>query len=726
MSEDSKDADTERSRGIKRVRQACSNCRRKKVRCSGERPSCSFCTRLDQECHYLRENVWDDWDPVGQVVGSSSVTDENLIARVTSLEAKLTELSHLNAFIPALTNALGQRSSIEQPSLAGLNDLWNERSPHAHSNETTSPKRTLQSSFQELPPASVLEGACNTFFHYCHNQPYTFFHEGNSRQRLLNGAWPSYLLFAFLASAMRYSTDPWFDGKHAAALEEYASNSWKLIVTSGCAVEEGADTAVVQAISLLAIIDSAAGRRRAAWVKIGLAVRISQDLHLMMEPDVNLPPIEQEERRRLFWSIYLLDRFVSCSKQRPPAILDADCQVQLPGDEADFRQGIYKKTDTLTILGTGASSAHSSCKPSQFALLVLMVCVLGRCARYMLDNREGTEERAPFNPSSEYVTISSVLLYYESFIDSGNPVDQAVRQGTHKQDLQIDQQMVGHVIFTRVLFHLCHCILNHPFLLRQRVISTPAKTPTTWLARSLETGVEHAGLLTKVFLDAKNSGCMVAGSFYGYCLLISGTIHALYTHSQDSELQQESLENLVCDLGYLDDIAKYWKNTTLIASGLRTFWSHSAKFSVLLSSKPLLSSFGDSELDILWTSVDYGVMSDPDKSLSQSVAASTSSPLAWGMSPWKEGNDVGDPITGTDNCHFLPESTVSENAPSHSSTQTLGHAMSISSTQPFLQLNTIFQSPHAYMDFGISEQSSLSPNGVQTFPHTSTRTQSLK
>lgn len=32
--------------------------RRKKVRCSGERPACSFCERLNQECHYLEENSW--------------------------------------------------------------------------------------------------------------------------------------------------------------------------------------------------------------------------------------------------------------------------------------------------------------------------------------------------------------------------------------------------------------------------------------------------------------------------------------------------------------------------------------------------------------------------------------------------------------------------------------------------------------------------------------------
>ncbi|KIW81121.1 hypothetical protein Z517_04144 [Fonsecaea pedrosoi CBS 271.37] len=623
---------------------------------------------------------------------------EDLIARVASLETKLAQLSQLNALIPTLTNASGQSKLLDGGSVTALNDTgtWSDRSLHSPSVGSTSPQSVQRRSFQELPPISVLENACNTFFQYCHNQPYTFFHEGNFRERLQQGTWPNYLLFAFLASALRYSTDPWFEGKHSDALEEYAAASWRLIVGCGCAVEEGADTAVVQAISLLAVIDSAAGRRRAAWVKIGLAVRISQDLHLMMDPATSLPETVREERRRLFWSIYLLDRFVSCSKQRPPAILDSDCQVQLPCDELDFRQGIAQKTETLTNLGTGASSGHPAYRPGQFALLVLMACVLGRCARYMLDNRDFAEERAPFNPQSDYVTISSILLYYESFIDSGRAVEEIVRLGMLKQDGVVDQQMVGHMILARVLFHLCHCLLNHPFLLRQRVNATQEKTPTTWLARSLEVGLEHAGRLTRVFRDAKDTGCTVATSFYGYCLLVAGTIHALYTHSQDPELQQESMGYLISDIAYLDDIARYWKNTKLIASGLRTFWGHSARFSSLLDPKPSPSTFSILDLEILWTSVDYGIMSDPDKSLSQSVCASDASPLGWGMSPWKDDNDLVDHISDADDNPFLHSLAIVNSPLDHATgTRTPGqHRMSLSSIQPFLQLNSVFGTPN--------------------------------
>ncbi|KAJ5863566.1 uncharacterized protein N7529_005482 [Penicillium soppii] len=37
---------------LKRTRQACGPCRRKKARCPGEKPTCSLCHRLGQCCSY--------------------------------------------------------------------------------------------------------------------------------------------------------------------------------------------------------------------------------------------------------------------------------------------------------------------------------------------------------------------------------------------------------------------------------------------------------------------------------------------------------------------------------------------------------------------------------------------------------------------------------------------------------------------------------------------------
>ncbi|KAK6385540.1 hypothetical protein LTS17_001108 [Exophiala oligosperma] len=444
-----------------------------------------------------------------------------------------------------------------------------------------------------------------------------------------------------------------------------------------------------------------------------------------MEPDPTLPIIEQEERRRLFWSIYLLDRFVSCSKQRPPVILDPDCQVQLPCDELDFRQGIACKTNTLTNLGTGAGDGPSTYRPGQFALLVLMVCVLGRCARYILDNRHSTGERAPFHPQSDYVTMSSVLLYYESFIDSGSEMQEIIRVSMLKPDGSVDQQLAGHMVLVRVLFHLCSCLLNHPFLLRERVIATQAKTPTPWLARSLETGLEHAGRLTKAYRDAKNAGCKVSGSFYGYCLLIAGTIHALYTHCPNPEVQQEAMENLVAEIGYLDEIARFWKNSTLIATGLRAFWAHSAKFSDLLNPQPLPYPYSGSDLHILWTSVDYGLMSGPDRALSQNALAENSSPPAWGLSPWKDENEFDGSMAAPDYGLLLNNFENGCNTTNETSNRASAHQTSVNSAPFFLLNDGILDQPRPDTDFAVTNSNLFNANNDQPFRTGLTRTHSI-
>ncbi|KAJ5580401.1 hypothetical protein N7450_006702 [Penicillium hetheringtonii] len=42
---------------LKRTRQACGPCRRKKARCPGEKPVCSLCQRLGQHCTYAAQVI---------------------------------------------------------------------------------------------------------------------------------------------------------------------------------------------------------------------------------------------------------------------------------------------------------------------------------------------------------------------------------------------------------------------------------------------------------------------------------------------------------------------------------------------------------------------------------------------------------------------------------------------------------------------------------------------
>nr|GAT53936.1 predicted protein [Mycena chlorophos] len=74
-----------------------------------------------------------------------------------------------------------------------------------------------------------------------------------------------------------------------------------------------------------------------AWILVGQAVRIAQDLGLHVNLGLHrsprrltITPVEKETRRKIWWGVYCLDRMLALALGRPLGILDADCDVEMP------------------------------------------------------------------------------------------------------------------------------------------------------------------------------------------------------------------------------------------------------------------------------------------------------------------------------------------------------------------------------------------------------------
>ena len=110
-------------------------------------------------------------------------------------------------------------------------------------------------SFDTVPPPETLQFAADVYFQYCHNQPYSLFHEESFRHRLGSGAVPKYLAFAFLATTLRFSSDPRYQDNRYEAIAAYASEAWKAIRLPWNGIENAAGISMLQAIFLLSVID---------------------------------------------------------------------------------------------------------------------------------------------------------------------------------------------------------------------------------------------------------------------------------------------------------------------------------------------------------------------------------------------------------------------------------------------------------------------------------------
>lgn len=485
----------------------------------------------------------------------------------------------------------------------------------------------LQSTqYNRLPPLDTILGACDVYFRYCHNQPYSLFHEDSFRTKLSQGEVPTHLLYAFLASTIRYSEDPYFHDK-VAALTAYTAQSWKSIVMPWNGIQSDAELSIVQTILLLAIVDYTDGRTQSAWIRVGLAIRLAQDFRLMMEPDHDLPPLQQEERRRVFWSFYICDKLISCGRERPAAILDEHCKVQLPCDEILFRRGQFQPTTTLDKLHGEEHASSLSCL-SPFALTTVMASTLGKCAQYALGEEEDQGQGgrfSPWNPRSKYSTLHSMLLQLESDLGLHDPLNQQIIQQFTSPDGVVDQHRGAPLIFSKALFHLCQCLLYHPFLLKQRLANMGHRAPQSFLVHAFNSCRAAASALSRLMDDVKSLCCETLTTFYdpfyGYCTMVAAAIHSLFTMSPDLVVVEHASRSFESSRQNLQELAFYWKSCASMKTRLEDFHANCLRYASLIDPSVQELRIEPSDISDLVECLDYSRMSTTVKRKPPSATA---------------------------------------------------------------------------------------------------------
>lgn len=92
----------------------------------------------------------------------------------------------------------------------------------------------------------------------------------------------------------------------------------------------------IEAMVLLVVYHLRTASSHGMWYMIGLAMRTAIDLGLHRKAnEINMDPFTAQMRRRLFWTVYYLERVVSISLGRPFSISDRHIDLELPLDVDD-------------------------------------------------------------------------------------------------------------------------------------------------------------------------------------------------------------------------------------------------------------------------------------------------------------------------------------------------------------------------------------------------------
>ncbi|MCJ1244922.1 hypothetical protein MMC30_002123 [Trapelia coarctata] len=316
---------------------SCDACRERKVKCDAtDANSCSECTSRNVKCQFTKE------------------TNRRMssIKQVQDLEKQLTltrqQLSQLQSMVKPDDSMDMQRDSAPLSSLYDMGRGPTKRRKLTTSHNFSTVRRNMETygrgvmkqpqfrrpsqepkstvPMPELPPWEQVNQLLREYGTFFQNAlpilEWSSFRqqcEGAYQEGSLENAARAWVAVFFAVLACASLRGDQEQGKRYIETVKTVANFWADDLTI-----DHARSAYLMCAFFIETNSTSAG-----WTSLGYAIRIAQDLGLHKEI-TSRSLIEEELRRRLWWSLYVTDRLFSLETGRPTAIDDDDCDFRQP------------------------------------------------------------------------------------------------------------------------------------------------------------------------------------------------------------------------------------------------------------------------------------------------------------------------------------------------------------------------------------------------------------
>ncbi|PGH09853.1 hypothetical protein AJ79_05579 [Helicocarpus griseus UAMH5409] len=193
-------------------------------------------------------------------------------------------------------------------------------------------------------------------------------------------------IFIILAFGQMYSINQWtsYDGPPGF---EYFQQAMYLLPD----IHEQPSVTFVEVLSLIGYFFQNLNRRDAAFLYIGLALRMGISLGLHQEvSDDSLDDHAREHRRRLWWSVYSMDRILCVKSGNPLTIADEDIGVLPPSrlpDEPEICPAtvLFHYTELSRILGKIMKNVYRPPRTTAYNLVSSVQSILAELTQWQLN-----------------------------------------------------------------------------------------------------------------------------------------------------------------------------------------------------------------------------------------------------------------------------------------------------------------------------------------------------
>ncbi|KAH8646722.1 fungal-specific transcription factor domain-containing protein [Xylariales sp. PMI_506] len=349
---------------------SCLQCRSRKLKCDRTKPSCQRCLKTGSDCIYpARRKAHPD-----------------KLKLIEELERKLANLQDL-----ASRNAAAQEQGEQPPSegygsgfdaeyLTTTNDTDTVSTPQMVNNDLcqtdlsqVNPNISLvndgtpPSPSGQTPIQAVAEVLTSIYFEKSH-VIFPILHPSRYKESLLSAEGRPPLCLQYIVCALAAMTSAPY--RHSAmSFYRYARVSAESDEMNDQG-EQHLTLAHVQCWSLIANFEAQQTMFSRSGLSLGRGIRIAQMLQLhQLDKEDGKPTqnsatcqswFEIEERRRIWWALYLSDRVTSATTGWPALINEQDVDTRLPISDEAFVNNTMERTGTLASLLRHDASEYSA------------------------------------------------------------------------------------------------------------------------------------------------------------------------------------------------------------------------------------------------------------------------------------------------------------------------------------------------------------------------------
>ncbi|KAI1744022.1 fungal-specific transcription factor [Xylaria scruposa] len=574
----------------KRLPLACIACRRKKIRCSGEKPACKHCLRSRIPCVYkvTTRKAAPRTDYMAMLDKRLKRMEDRIIKIVPKSEQDTSISSVVRGVVkPVLPGTLSQskqssKKRVADDAFGAELEHWARGSTRPRLDSSGKPtslqvqeaeeSKLLFEGAESLPPKDIQEHLAEVFFDNIYGQAYHLLHKPSYIRKLKAGTLPPVLVLSVCAVSARFSTHPRFAmTNNFLRGEEWAAPARDIVIRR----YEWPNITILTCLLLLGLHEFGTCHGGRSWSLGGQATRMAYALQLHKDleydpmrpnPSTQLSFIDREIRRRTMWACFLMDRFNSSGTDRPMFVKEETIRIQLPIKEKLFQLDMPGPTEDLQgrvphpVPTNEGQLSDAKDNMGVAAYMIRAIALWGRIINFLNQGGKEIDEHSMWETDSGY---ASLLKQAEEFPEN---LPDGLRYNAENLHLHKTEGMANQFLFLHISVQQNILFMNR-FAVSSPSGGSQADVPQTFVTQAGSRAFAAANKISELLKDAEPY--IIAAPFVGYCAFLSSTVHIFGIFSGNGTVETAAKRNLATNVKFLTKMKRYWGMFHFMVENLR-------------------------------------------------------------------------------------------------------------------------------------------------------------